>query len=563
MPSARPTGVYLRPESTVFQIRILVPNDVRHLWKGASPIRQSLETSDRNEAYVRGHAIRADYLRQFQALRESIRESKPTQITDALVEHIAVKYEHDLLKADEAYRANPEALAFLVNSTAPLGRLTGRAHAPAATLNSSAIWADMGDYLNPDQHLHLGEIHGALLRAIKVDLAIGRYDQARAVAERACEALAIRVDWGQPVGRQALQRIMRAMARTCQAMVDRDAGEPVETPAATISATVEPAREPEDAPKTLRDVLPIWERRTSAKTNAVKDYKRALGLFEQAVGELPLGRLTKAVGARFVDFLLDPARGFKAKTAHNHASAINALVNIAEKTGSIERNPFDLRFDKSVGSGKRYPWTDNEIEQMFAHRLFSEQMDTVPLWRDVTQSDARAVLLILMHTGARVGEIAQLRKQDFQTRGGIETFLVTAEAGTVKTKESDRFVALASHLMADPWFAEWHASLEGDGRAFPSLQGRASTRPGDVFGRWFVKFREEASLPPGALNGTHRFRHWMRSTLAALNIAVTTQDAITGHETKGSSGTTVYTHTASPSVMLEALGRIDWPSVSQ
>jgi hypothetical protein len=45
-------------------------------------------------------------------------------------------------------------------------------------------------------------------------------------------------------------------------------------------------------------------------------------------------------------------------------------------------------------------------------------------------------------------------------------------------------------------------------------------------------------------------------------IAVRAADAITSHGSKGYSGTTIYTHTASPRTILEALELIEWPRVT-
>jgi len=68
-------------------------------------------------------------------------------------------------------------------------------------------------------------------------------------------------------------------------------------------------------------------------------------LFEQAVGTLPLAKLDRATGAKFIGFLRDrDARGFGESTAANHAAAINALMNVAVKVGKLDRNPFDLSF---------------------------------------------------------------------------------------------------------------------------------------------------------------------------------------------------------------------------
>jgi integrase len=192
-------------------------------------------------------------------------------------------------------------------------------------------------------------------------------------------------------------------------------------------------------------------------------------------------------------------------------------------------------------------------------------MGTVPDWHNVTQTDGRALVLMLAYSGARIGEIAQLRRGDFLTRGGIKAMRITAEAGTTKTKESERFVPFAGHLLNDPWFAVWLGGimdgLRSDQEAMPSFHGRARDCS-DVAGRWFTYFRDDTGVPRGRLYGSHKFRHWIRSALADCGVGDATADSITGHAATGSTGRKVYTATASLPVMLEALNKLTYPAMS-
>ncbi|MEX3998040.1 DUF6538 domain-containing protein [Paraburkholderia sp. EG285A] len=319
--------------------------------------------------------------------------------------------------------------------------------------------------------------------------------------------------------------------------------------------------------ETLRHIVPVWISRNAPKKESQTQAQRALDLFEEAVGVVPVRDLTKAHGAAFVRFLLSEKRGFGRKTASNHAALITALANVAVKDDRIERNPMDLSFDKSIGAGQRKPWSDAELEAIFSCPLFSERMDTMPQWMNVAHEDARAALLMVLHTGVRIGEIGQLRRQDFLVRGGIKAIHITAEAGSVKTDDSERVVPLASHLLADPWFAGWLVKvMDGTNSAapaLPSVNGRRNDRPSDILTKWFKAFREHLKLPAGRLNGTHKFRHWIRSALADKGVGDATADSITGHAAQGSSGRIVYTAAASLPVMLEALDRITYPKVNQ
>ncbi|KVP53633.1 hypothetical protein WJ91_24845 [Burkholderia ubonensis] len=523
-----PTGVYLRPGSSVFHLRIGVPKDLQQHFRNpktgkpkADAFRASLRTSNRAEAGTRAHEIIAEWQRRFEVLRAKDKPAPVVALTPPLAAQFAANIRHQILQADD------NAMFYT-----PV-----RAHQALAQKGlRRAFTADLGALKRSD------------LRA------------ARAHAERTAESWGIRIDWATPEGTQCLIRIAREAVTAWQDVSKRRQGEPIETPVRPeppVIHTEPPA--PAKPPMTLRDVVPSWIVRNAPKDNAIRRTEKALALFEEAVGVVPLTELTKAVGARFVDFLLDPARGWVRKTAGNHATSITALANVAVKVDLLERNPLDLAFDKTIGSKSREPWTDDELKRMFSHPLFSSRMDETPHWQGVEPADGRAALLMLLHTGARIGEIAQLRREDFQVRSGAIAIRITADAGTVKTQESERIVPLASHLLSDPWFAAWLAGvMGGTGPAMPSACGR-TRGPGDTLGQWFRQFRAAASLPQGKLEGSHKFRHWLRTALAEKHVGEATMDSITGHSAQGSSGRKNYTASASLSTMKEALDRVEYP----
>ncbi|MBR8367267.1 hypothetical protein KDW55_28505 [Burkholderia sp. AU19243] len=85
----------------------------------------------------------------------------------------------------------------------------------------------------------------------------------------------------------------------------------------------------------------------------------------------------------------------------------------------------------------------------------------------------------------------------------------------------------------------------------------------EIAQQYAERIRKDAVLPEGALEGSHKFRHWLRSTLAEKHVGEATMDSITGHTAQGSSGRKTYTAASSLTTMREALDRINWPRVSQ
>jgi len=543
MPITLPTGVHLR--GSTFHLRIGVPDDIRHLWPrradGSAPVdafRSSLRTSDRNEAAAKAHRIIALHHERFDALR---REAAPKTVplTPRMADHLVREIERRLLEADDLMTV-----------------IQGRQEVHDAAGVRVAVDGD-------ENALHA--MASLIADKLGEASALGDLSYAEEAARVELRDLGIVVDLTSTPARMALIRMQRAATAAWRAIAARALGEPVETPESLPfprEAVVEAVKSAPDSAKTLRDVVPLWREHTNATADAIRRMEKALALFEEAVGTVPLRSLEKSHGAAFVRFLKDSeARGFAPKTAHNHASNITALMNIAEREDLIERNPFGLVIDKTAGSEKRQPWDREDLEAMFKSTLFSSTIPRdYPTWRAVAPQDGRALLLLLAHTGARIGEVAQLRGEDFVIKNGIAAIRITAEAGVLKTEASERVVPLADHLLKDPWFAAW---LEGarktDGSALPSLTGR-STTPGDIAGRWFRAFRETAGLPTGRLNGAHRFRHWIRTALAEQHVAVEVADQITGHSAKGSAGRVVYTGNLSLATLKEALDRITYPN---
>ena len=98
----------------------------------------------------------------------------------------------------------------------------------------------------------------------------------------------------------------------------------------------------------------------------------------------------------------------------------------------------------------------------------------------------------------------------------------------------------------------------GDTLLFPSFNGRAATSPTSISTKWFRGFRESIGLPAGRNEGSHKFRHTIRTKFAELNISPDIGDQVTGHAATGSQGRQTYTGTLPPVVLLRAIERLEW-----
>lgn len=357
--TALPPRLEPHPKSGIYQLRIGIPKHLQHLFprtKGGKlatdAFRASLKTANRAEAITIAHRLIAEHRAKFQALDDSTSPPRTAPLSEELEAYIAHAVDNLILTLDEQSRVNPRLVR------------AWRCNLPNA---DQATWEQAGDFLTQEQAQAVLQNDQQQVHAWKSAAARGDSTYTREFADFVCAPLSIRVDWDTTEGRLALQRITRTVVRAMEAVAKRSHGEPIDTPPEPMipwefHPPEERPREREEASKTLRDMVSSWRQWNgyAATDNPVKRTEKALELFEEACGTVPLSELTKANGAAFAKFLLDSeARGFGNKTAHNHFTAINALVNTAVKDGLLDRNQFTVSFDKTKGAKKREAWTDD------------------------------------------------------------------------------------------------------------------------------------------------------------------------------------------------------------
>jgi integrase len=146
----------------------------------------------------------------------------------------------------------------------------------------------------------------------------------------------------------------------------------------------------------------------------------------------------------------------------------------------------------------------------------------------------RWVPWICAYTGARAGEITQLRGQEFVKREGHWAIQITPEAGTVKTHEA-RAVPLHEHLI-DQGFVDF-VRTKGDGPLFYNEDTplrAATTDPTNPRRARSVKTRERIGnwvreIGVKGIQPNHAWRHTFKQIADRAGISEKISDAITGH----------------------------------
>ncbi|MEP9375658.1 hypothetical protein ABLE91_03000 [Aquabacter sp. CN5-332] len=122
------------------------------------------------------------------------------------------------------------------------------------------------------------------------------------------------------------------------------------------------------------------------------------------------------------------------------------------------------------------------------------------------QAARRWIPLLCAYTGARVGEIAQLRREDLKEESGIALMHITPEAGTVKTDQA-RWIALHPAILRSG-FLDWVAKRP-DGHLFYNLRAhRGLTPPSERVGQHLSDWvREDVGIDDMRIAPNHAWRH--------------------------------------------------------
>jgi len=147
--------------------------------------------------------------------------------------------------------------------------------------------------------------------------------------------------------------------------------------------------------------------------------------------------------------------------------------------------------------------------------------------------------LLAAFTGARRGELVQLRKQDLKRDADSERYylVITEEAGSVKTAQSNRRVPLHEEVI-NAGFLDFVNQSKSE-KLFDVEPNRVTN--------WFRDFRKKLEIPDYDSNGCrkvfHSFRHTVVTRLKAADVGDSLQKAVVGHEIDDKSiNQTTYTH---------------------
>lgn len=308
------------------------------------------------------------------------------------------------------------------------------------------------------------------------------------------------------------------------------------------------------AVQTVSDMIKSY-RVERERLYGIESTARKYGLLFRAIEEfwgsdLPVRDITRERCVELVEFIrslpvngtkkfpkLTLARSIEIATVERHKRlAPKTAATYVNNLRAILRWAKRQRFDVEVDTEGLAPRGDAEVQR---RGLTPDEMRT--LFSDLAEfreSEPHKfwVPALAAYTGARAGEICQLRTEDVITISGVLCLNLTrfdpsgraVAEKRFKNKHSERYVPLHDEILRSG-FVRFVDASDPEGRLFPTLKpGKKGVS--DVFSKWFGRHMSRVGLSDPSLV-FHSFRHGFRDVCRDADIADETAYALGGWAT--------------------------------
>jgi integrase len=536
----------------VYQLRTMIPKDLQGVYQGRAKIVESLGITSADAAKTVGTAHRAMRLAEFEQKRRELNPQTLDKITPELAQTLAQRVTAKLLAVDEKLRTDASAAKLL------LGTL--RAATPSKLTigpTSQPTWleapADPLQGLTGELASELARVNAGMDAHAAMQMAVQRVAAVLPMAQAEGRKLGFDFHPKTPGALDALRECLKAYRKAWKDITQRDQGEVVETPEPPTQREAQQAK-----PVKLRDVFERWKGVKRRSEDSVRACERALMLFEERTGNTPVQKITRAQGDDFRAWL--QTLGTSSKTAHDRITWVKSLLVYAYRDLElISRQPWEGIDIEHRTENPRKPWTDEQLGAFFALPTFTSY--ALPDHFKAGADAAYWVPLLGLYTGARIGELCQLRVADLETgkHGVFIRITEEAEGSTVKTEAGHRRVPLHSALVRLGFLDYVEAAKKaGAVSLWPSMRFRKG-KPGAYFSDWVNAFHKDATKNDKA-PVFHELRHTVRTALHAAHVDRETIGRIIGHETGLSEAEKAYTH-VSDADLRAAVEALAFPAV--
>jgi integrase len=275
----------------------------------------------------------------------------------------------------------------------------------------------------------------------------------------------------------------------------------------------------------------------------VRDFREAMTQFPTQLSNeearLPLPEILRRYEGRAVPRA-------SAVSARKRLGFLKTLLRLAVDAGDLHENPADGIRIGEVGRRQRLPFSADDLKSIFHRAPFVARGDRGSIYW---------LMILGLHTGARLGELLQLVPSDIQVSNGIEYIDITNEGSRrLKTDSSRRRVPIHPQLKA-LGFVEW-AQKQSEGLfsdMLPTDLGKQiSKQPSRDLNRLI-----RAAGVKDELKTFHSLRHTFKDMCREASVEEAIGDALTGHAGGGVGRR--YGAGFSLAVLAGAVDKLRWP----
>jgi integrase len=299
---------------------------------------------------------------------------------------------------------------------------------------------------------------------------------------------------------------------------------PIVVPEPTIAKSGPPT--PQTEALTGEKLLEAWAAEAQPAAATLKKYRGTFRTLSRILGFDDVQRITADDVVTFKEARL--AEGKDVGTVADDVLNAGAVFRWAAKNRKVAGNPFAGMAPKVKrrGPAPREPYSDDDAKRI----LTAARQETGAL---------RWLPWLLCFTGARLGELAELRRGDVRKEAGVMILDIRpTEARAGKNETMQRMIPLHPALIAEG-FLRYVAELPADplGTLFPSIvaskDGTRTTNAQVAHGRWM---RDVVGIKDPKKAPAHSWRHRMEDELRKVRALPEVQDAITGRHNPRNAG---------------------------
>lgn len=324
----------------------------------------------------------------------------------------------------------------------------------------------------------------------------------------------------------AFQRAAKVLSMESMGIIDWSRNPPGTSDGSATRPGDGPSSRSVAQPTTITGLLEGWWREAQAAGRKESTYRNYRGTVQKLISFARHDDASRVSASDILAFKDHRLQEASAKTVKDgDLSALKAIFQWAVANRKIAINPaagITIRLGRPV---RNRPKGFTEPE---AHALLAAALSYQPSGAENPRTSAakRWVPWLCAFTGARVGEVAQLRKQDVFQSDGIWAFRITPAAGRVKTNVS-REVAIHPQVIELGFVDFVHAADAGylfmSGGEAGNILGKlkALTNRLAAFARETIK---DENVAPN-----HGWRHRFKTVGMEAEIPARVLDAIEGH----------------------------------